>query len=169
MNVLDPILFYFFVVLAVGGAVLMVTRRNLLHAAMCLITTLFGTAGIFLQLQAEFLFIVQIFLLAGGVIALFVFTVRSLGLKPREASPKITRRSLFAVALALILAAQIWFAALAGRTSLRLPEMQANIAPQNTEALGNALFGSFVVPFGITSVLLLVAMIGATLMWNRRA
>jgi NADH-quinone oxidoreductase subunit J len=169
MNTLDSILFVFFVVLAVGGALLMVTRRNLLHAAMCLITTLFGTAGIFLQLQAEFLFIVQIFLLAGGVMALFVFTIRSLGLKPREASPKLTRRSLFAVAIALILVAQVWFATMAGRTSLRLPEMQANIAPQNTEAVGNALFRSFVVPFGITSVLILVAMIGATLMWNRRA
>jgi NADH-quinone oxidoreductase subunit J len=169
MNTLDSILFVFFVALAVGGALLMVTRRNLLHAAMCLITTLFGTAGIFLQLHAEFLFIVQIFLLAGGVMTLFVFTIRSLGLKPREASPKITRRSLLAAVLALIVAAQIWFATLAGRTSLRLPEMQANIAPQNTEAVGNALFHSFVVPFGITSVLLLVAMIGATLMWNRRA
>ncbi len=169
MNTLDSILFIFFVVLAVGGALLMVTRRNLLHAAMCLITTLFGTAGIFLQLQAEFLFVVQIFLMAGGVMALFVFTIRSLGLKPREEAPKSTRRSVFAAALALILAAQIWFAVVAGRTSLRLPEMQANIAPQNADALGNALFRSFVVPFGITSVLLLVAMIGATLMWNRRA
>jgi NADH-quinone oxidoreductase subunit J len=169
MNTLDSILFGFFVVLAVGGALLMVTRRNLLHAAMCLITTLFGTAGIFLQLQAEFLFIMQIFLLAGGVMTLFVFTIRSLGLKPRESSPKITRRSLVAVAIALILVAQVWFATMAGRTSLRLPEMQANIAPQNTDAVGNVLFRSFVVPFGITSVLILVAMIGATLMWNRRA
>jgi NADH-quinone oxidoreductase subunit J len=169
MNTLDSILFVFFVALAVGGALLMVTRRNLLHAAMCLITMLFGTAGIFLQLQAEFLFIVQIFLVAGGVMTLFVFTIRSLGLKPRQSSPKITRRSLFTVALALILVAQVWTATMAGRTSLRLPEMQANIAPQNTDAVGNALFRSFVVPFGITSVLLLVAMIGATLMWNRRA
>jgi NADH-quinone oxidoreductase subunit J len=169
MNALDPILFYFFAALAVGAAALMVTRRNLLHAAMWMTATLLATAGIFLQLQADFLFIVQIFLLAGAVMGLFVFTIRSLRLKPREASPKIKRRTLIATALALVLAAQIWFAIAAGRTSLRLPEMQANIPAQNTDALGNSLFHAFVVPFGITSVLLLVAMIGATLMWNRRA
>src|ERR1700722_14239185 len=169
MNSLHAILFYFFAALAIGAAALMVTRRNLLHAAMCMTATLLGTAGIFLQLQADFLFIAQIFLLAGGVMALFVFTFRSLTPKPREAAPKVNRRTLIATTLALILAAQIWFAIAAGRTSLRLPEMQANIPAQNTDALGNTLFHSFVVPFGITSVLLLVAMIGATLMWNRRA
>lgn len=169
MNVLDAILFYFFAALAVGAALLTVTRRNMLHAAMCMVTALLATAGIFLQLRAEFLFIVQIFLFAGSIMVLVVFTSRSLALKSREASPKTSGRTFVATAVALILVAQVWFAVAVGRTSLRLPEMQANIAPQNTEAVGNALFQSFVVPFGITSVLLLVAMIGATLMWNRRA
>jgi NADH-quinone oxidoreductase subunit J len=169
MNALDAILFYFFAGLAVGAALLTVTRRNVLHAAMCMVATLLATAGIFLQLRAEFLFIVQIFLFAGSVMVLFVFTSRSLALKSREASAKTHGRIFAATAFGLIFVAQAWFAIAVGRTSLRLPEMQANIAPQNTEAVGNALFQSFVVPFGITSVLLLATMIGATLMWNRRA
>ena len=51
---LDHIIFYFFAVLAVGSAVMMVTRRNAVHSAVYLITTLLATAGIFLLLQAEF-------------------------------------------------------------------------------------------------------------------
>jgi len=60
---LDKALFYFFAAaVAVASAVLMVTRRNVVHGAIFLITALLATAGIFLQLRAEFLFIVQIIL-----------------------------------------------------------------------------------------------------------
>jgi len=58
MGMLDNILFYFFAGLAVLSAVLVVTRRNAVHSAVFLITALLATAGIFLQLHAEFLFIV---------------------------------------------------------------------------------------------------------------
>ena len=69
----NPILF--FPALAVGSAILMVTRRNIVHGAVFLITTLLATAGIFLQLQAEFLFVVQIILYVGGIMVLFVFVI----------------------------------------------------------------------------------------------
>ncbi|HEY0702592.1 MAG TPA: NADH-quinone oxidoreductase subunit J [Candidatus Acidoferrales bacterium] len=166
---MNALVFYFFAGLAVGSAILMVTRRDPLHAAMCMASALLATAGIFLQLGAEFLFIVQIFLLVGAVMALFVFVARSLDFEAGKIRRKTGRRWAVAGILGIIVAGQMWFAIAAGRTSLRLPEMQANIAPQNTEAVGNALFHSLVVPFGITSVLLLVTMIGVTLMWNRRA
>jgi NADH-quinone oxidoreductase subunit J len=52
---------------------------------------------------------------------------------------------------------------------LRLPALQANISPQNTEAVGDALFHQFIVPFEIVSVLLLVSLIGAAVMAKRRA
>src|ERR1700731_5161404 len=67
--------FYFFAALAVASAILMVTRRNIVHGAVFLITTLLATAGIFLQLDAEFLFVVQIILYVGGIMVLFVFVI----------------------------------------------------------------------------------------------
>src|SRR6266849_10956643 len=70
---LDKLLFYFFAAIAVASAALMVTRRNVVHSAIFLITALLATAGIFLQLRAEFLFIVQIILYVGGIMVLFVF------------------------------------------------------------------------------------------------
>src|ERR1700732_166558 len=72
---LDQIVFYFFATLAVISAVLVVTRRNVVQSAIFLITALLATAGIFLQLHAEFLFIVQVILYAGGIMVLFVFVI----------------------------------------------------------------------------------------------
>ena len=72
---LDSILFYFFAGVAVIGAALVVTSRNAIHSAVFLITTLLATAGIFLQLRAEFLFIAQIILYVGGIMVLFIFVI----------------------------------------------------------------------------------------------
>jgi NADH-quinone oxidoreductase subunit J len=71
-------------------------------------------------------------------------------------------------ALALVLGAQVLFAVWAGHTSLRLPAMQVDIAPKNTEAVADALFSKYMLPFEIASILLLVAMIGAVVMAKRR-
>ena len=63
---LDQVVFYFFAALAVASAILVVTRRNAVQSAIFLVTALLATAGIFLNLNAEFLFIVQVILYAGG-------------------------------------------------------------------------------------------------------
>ena len=168
MYVLNTILFYFFSALAVASAILMVTRRNIVHAAVFLITTLLATAGIFLQLQAEFLFIVQVILYVGGIMVLFVFVIMLVNLDVSMRLVQFNRQWLVAGVLSLVLAAQIFFALWAGRTALRLPEMAANIPPKNTEAVADALFSKYMLPFEIASILLLVAMVGAVVMAKRR-
>jgi NADH-quinone oxidoreductase subunit J len=167
MIALNTILFYLFSALAVGSAIFMVTRRNVVHAAIFLVTALLATAGIFLLLQAEFLFIVQIFLYAGGIMALFVLVIMLVKPDLGSGPVRFTRQRVVAVALSLVLAAQVLFAIVVGRTSLRLPAMQANIASKNTEAVGDALLHQFAVPFEVGSILLLVAMIGAVVMVRR--
>src|SRR4029077_15580283 len=77
---LDQIVFHFFAALAVVSAILVVTRRNVVQSAIFLITALLATAGIFLQLHAEFLFIVQVILYAGGIMVLFVFVIMLINL-----------------------------------------------------------------------------------------
>ena len=72
---LASIVFYFFAGMAVASAALMVTRRNAVHSAVLLVTTLLATAGIFLQLRAEFIFIAQIILYVGGIMVLFIFVI----------------------------------------------------------------------------------------------
>ncbi|HLV95940.1 MAG TPA: NADH-quinone oxidoreductase subunit J [Candidatus Acidoferrales bacterium] len=164
---LNAVLFYFFAVLAVASAILMVTRRNIIHGAVFLITTLLATAGIFLQLQAEFLFVVQIILYVGGIMVLFVFVIMLVDLDLSLHLVQFNRQRFVAGALALVLAAQVLGAFWVSRSSIG-PGPAAVVAPQNTEAVGQALFGRYMLPFEIASILLLVAMIGAVVMGKRR-
>src|SRR5580692_10155745 len=120
---LNSILFYFFAALAVVSAILMVTRRNIVHGAVYLITTLLATAGVFLLLQAEFLFITQVILYVGGIMVLFVFVIMLVNLDVSLRQVQFNRQWFVAGTLALVLAAQFLFAIWAVRSpgALRLP------------------------------------------------
>jgi len=164
---LDKVLFYFFAAVAVASAALMVTRRNVVHGAIFLITALLATAGIFLQLRAEFIFIVQIILYVGGIMVLFVFVIMLVNLDVAIRLVQFNRQGYLAGVLALVLAVQIFFALWISRTGLPPPALH-RMPLRNTEAIGNALFQHYMLPFEIASILLLVAMIGAVVMAKRR-
>src|SRR5204863_505075 len=104
---LDKVLFYFFAGIAVASAALMVTRRNVVHSAIFLITALLATAGIFLQLRAEFLFIVQIILYVGGIMVLFVFVIMLVNLDVALQQIQFARQKWVALIVALALAGQV--------------------------------------------------------------
>src|SRR5271156_2981583 len=128
MQTLNQALFIFFAVLAVASAILMVTRRNIVHGAVFLITTLLSTAGIFLLLEAEFLFIVQVILYVGGIMVLFIFVIMLVNLDVSMRQGQFNRQWFVGGAPALVLAAQVLFAIWMGRNSLHLPEPAASIA-----------------------------------------
>ncbi len=166
---LDSVIFYFFATIAVISAALMITRRNAIHSAIFLITTLLATAGIFLQLRAEFLFIAQIILFVGGIMVLFIFVI----LLVRSDVPLPRSRARFRHWLAIFVALAVFLEAgivlllarnIPGHGLLVLTAAPADKLPPNTEALAKSLFGLYLLPFEIASVLLLVAMIGAVVM-----
>ena len=165
---LDKMLFYFFAGLAVVSAILVVTRRNAVHSAIFLITALLATAGIFLQLRAEFLFAVQIILYVGGIMVLFIFVIMLVNLDVALHQVQFNRQWLLALVLAAVLGAQLAFALWPGRSALALPEVRVTQLEPNTERLGQTLFRSYMLPFEIASILLLVAMIGAVVMAKRK-
>jgi NADH-quinone oxidoreductase subunit J len=176
MHMLDKVLFYFFAGVAVISAVLVVTRRNAVHSAIFLITALLATAGIFLQLQAEFLFIVQVILYAGGIMVLFVFVIMLVSLDVTLQQMQFNRQKWVAGIVALALAAQLglvlWTAGKVPGTGLG-PGSAASAPPAaqlqpNAEMVARSLFGQYVLPFEIASLLLLVAMIGAVVMAKKR-
>jgi NADH-quinone oxidoreductase subunit J len=167
-GILDAAFFYFFAALAVVSAVLMVTRRNVIHSAIFLITALLATAGIFLQLQAEFLFAVQIILYVGGIMVLFVFAIMLVHLETSLRQLHFSRQRWVAGALGVALAGEFWFALEKGGSLFHpMAPMSGGLQP-NTERVGQALFGNYMLPFEIASVLLLVAMVGAVVMAKRR-
>jgi len=170
---LDSIIFYFFAGVAVLSAALMVTRRNAIHSAVFLITTLLATAGIFLQLRAEFLFIAQIILYVGGIMVLFIFVIMLVRLDVAVHHIRFRLQKFVAFLVALVLALElVVILVLAGK----LPggglfvqgSAPADKLPPNSEELAKSLFSSYLLPFEIASVLLLVAMVGAVVMAKNR-
>ncbi|MGB6391947.1 MAG: NADH-quinone oxidoreductase subunit J, partial [Candidatus Acidiferrales bacterium] len=160
---MNSLIFYFFALWAVASAILMVTRRNVVHSAVFFVATLVATAGIYLQLEAEFLFAVQLLLFAGGIAVVFLFAIMLTNLRVSAPLPPFNRRKFVAIAFAVILAAECGFAIFARRGSLGVsvvPQMPA----ANTEAVASRLFSHFMLPLEITAILLLAAMLGAALM-----
>jgi NADH-quinone oxidoreductase subunit J len=173
ISMLDKIIFYSFAAVAVLSAVLTVTRRNAVHSAIFLITALLATAGIFLQLRAEFLFIVQIILYVGGIMVLFVFVIMLVNLDVAVRQIQFARQKWVALVISLALAAQVglMFWSSGKMPGQGLPKMIAAPAdklPPNSEAVAQSLFSTYLLPFEIASVLLLVAMIGAVVMAKKR-
>ena len=170
---LDKVIFYFFAGLAVISAVLTVTRRNVVHSAIFLITALLATAGIFLQLRAEFLFIAQIILYVGGIMVLFIFVIMLVNLDVAVRQLQFARQKWVALLISLALAAQVglmlWSAGKLPGQGLPVAEaVPAAQLPPNSEEVARSLFSSYLLPFEIASVLLLVAMIGAVVMAKKR-
>jgi len=168
MMILNQVLFYFFAAMAIASAILMVTRRNIVHSAVFLISSLLATAGIFLQLQAEFLFVVQIILYVGGIMVLFIFVIMLVNLDVSLRQIQFNRQKYVAGILSLVLAAQVFFALWVARAGLNLTNPSDRMPARNTEAIGDAIFQHYMLPFEIASILLLVAMIGAVVMAKRR-
>jgi NADH-quinone oxidoreductase subunit J len=165
----DLVIFYFFAALAVVSAILVVTRRNVVHSAIFLATALLATAGIFLSLNAEFLFIVQIILYTGGILVLYVFVIMLVNLDVALHQVQFNRRWYVALLLTVVLGAQAFAAILVSRQSLyTLPPAPAQALEPNTEQVAWGLFHTYLLPFEIASVLLLVAMIGGVVMAKKR-
>jgi len=164
---LRTIAFYIFAVPAVVCAALAVTRRNIVHSAAYLTATLVLTAGIFLQLAASFLFAAQILLSASATMALFFFVILPSrgGLRSRAMPSKW--RTFLPLTLALFFAVLGFFAAWAGRGTLPMPAADGP-SQGNTEAIGGAIFEHYLLPFEMTAVLLLVAIVAAVIMAKRR-
>lgn len=166
---LDLVIFYIFAAMAVVAAVMVVTRRNVVHSAVFLATTLLATAGIFLSLHAEFLFIVQIILYTGGILVLYVFVIMLVNLDLALTQVQFNRRWYVALLLTAVLGSQAFAAIVVSRQSLyALPPAPAQALEPNTEQVAWGLFHTYVLPFEIASVLLLVAMVGGVMMAKKR-
>src|SRR2546429_7799357 len=142
---LDQAIFYLFAGVAVVSAILTVTRRNAVHSAIFLITALLATAGIFLELRAEFLFIVQIILYVGGIMVLFVFVIMLVNLDVALQQIQFARQKWVALIVALALAGQIgvmvWTSGeMPGQGLPVLAAVGAERLPANSETVGHSLF-----------------------------
>jgi len=159
---MDPITitFYVFGAITVLSALRVITARNPVHSALFLVLTFFSCGAIWLLLQAEFLAITLVLVYVGAVMVLFLFVVMMLDLQEEE------RRRLDRVALGLGGVAILGLAGILVRamTSGTAKGVGTPTVEGSTAELGRILFRSYLLPFEIVSVLLLVAMVGVILL-----
>jgi len=146
-------------VAAVSG-VLVVVQRHAVYSALYLIITMGAVAGIYVTLQAHFVWAVQILVYAGAIMVLFLFVIMLLNL-PREEVPWAAhdrRRILLALGLAGLLLGELLLMLLWGGGHGAAP---LDPGFGTTELVGRLLFTEFLFPFEVTSIILLVAIVGA--------
>ena len=163
------ILFYVFAAVAVGATLLVVVQSNAVYSVLLLIASFIGLAGLYVLLDAPFVAVIQIIVYAGAIMVLFLFVVMLLN-APREA---IVRSRLFESAgtrvvgglLAMAFAAEIVWA-LTRRRTMAMP-VDGERASFSVAQIGQRLFQEYAFAFEATSILILVAMVGAVALAGR--
>jgi NADH-quinone oxidoreductase subunit J len=163
----NRLLFDFFAAIAAASALAVVTRRNILHAAILLLAVLLATGGVFLQLQAEFAFVAELLLFAGGVVLLFVLVVMLLAPESLRQDASFNWKNYSISALALVIAMEI-VAFLWARHDGAIWPSVAGLPSNNTGAMGDALFRDDLLAFEFASVPLLATVIGVVMLVKRR-
>ncbi|HEU5361655.1 MAG TPA: NADH-quinone oxidoreductase subunit J [Candidatus Deferrimicrobiaceae bacterium] len=161
---MEPVLFIVFGAVAVGGSIMVVTRRHPMASALYLILTLFSVAALFVLRQAHFLAAIQVIVYAGAVVVLFIFVIMLINV-PEERLPveRVTGMRFLGVLTAGLLILES--AVVARRFGMAgTPAADSG----SVQAVGRALFTDYLLAFEITSVLLLAAVIGAIALAKRK-
>jgi NADH-quinone oxidoreductase subunit J len=168
---MDPVLliFYFLALAAVGCGLMVIVQKNPVISALFLVMVMLCLAGIYLLMGAEFIAAIQVIVYAGAIMVLFLFVIMLLNLeKEVKALVKSPFQKLAALMLVGMLIGVLGYTLFTvGR---RLPEAAA-LAPgkvTNTQAIAQLLFSRFLLPFEITSVILLIAIIGVILIGKKK-
>ncbi len=162
-----PALFAVFAAIAVVSALSVILHRNPVTSALFLVVTFCSLAGIYLVLHAEFIGMVQVIVYAGAIMVLFLFVIMYLNLgRDIETGVQIALRRGVGWLMGIALLA-------AGVALFRHPWVAGPAAPPgppmgNTQAIGLLLYSRYLFPFEVTSMLLLVAMVGVVVIAKGR-
>ncbi|MEW5874328.1 MAG: NADH-quinone oxidoreductase subunit J [Candidatus Zixiibacteriota bacterium] len=161
---MDQFIFWVAAIVAVIAAFRVVFLRNAIVSVLHLIVTLICLAVIFLQLSAEFLAALQVIVYGGAIMVLFLFIVMMLNLRKDEFGPDQLPgvRFLGALAAGALLGELFIVFAGDGSAAVRVPDTFGGV-----KDIGHALFGAYLFPFELTSILLLAAVIAAVVLAKR--
>ncbi len=161
---MELLFFYVFAGIAIISAVMVVTNRNVLHAALFLILAFFCVAAIYILLRAEFIAAIQILLYVGAIMALFVFTILLINVMQAQFLRQFHGQFWIALALVGLLGLETWIWVFK-KTQGNFPLTQASppeVAGRTAlEGVARLLLTDYLLLFEVASILLLAAMIGA--------
>ena len=166
----EAIVFYLLGALAIGASLLVIAQRNPIYSVLLLIASFGALSGLYVLLDAPFVAVIQIIVYAGAIMVLFLFVVMLLN-APHEDTDYDERvhpllrpgPMRFGALLALALAVELgWALSRGGDTGAF-----AGGSVMSVRVIGNLLFTDYAFPFEVTSVLILVAMVGAVVLAKR--
>jgi len=164
------IAFYFFAAIAIGASLMVIAQRNPIYSVLFLIASFGALSGLYVLLDAPFAAVTQIIVYAGAIMVLFLFVVMLLNAPHEDTEHDLRLHPLirggplgFGVVLALVLVLELGAALVGGRESGRF----AGGATSSVRAIGRSLFTDYAFAFEATSVLILVAMVGAVVLARR--
>ena len=162
---MERAVFFLLAAIATGSALGLVLKKNPIHGALFLVVNLGSVAVFYLMLGAEFLAAAQIIVYAGAIMVLFVFAIMVLFPGKEETGPDPRRRyRLAALPLGLLLLGQLVLVV----ARPRAPAAPSAPAAGSVESVARLLFTDYLLPFELTSVLLLAAMVGVLVLARRR-
>jgi NADH-quinone oxidoreductase subunit J len=165
---METFVFFYFASVIVATAGMVVAFKNPVYSALALLVMFFHVAGLFVTLHAEFLAIIQILVYAGAILVLYLFVVMLLNLKREEHFHSQLIVGLF---LGCVLFAEAVLLVLKGETRLGQNLAAANTTVEltrgNTESIGELLYTTYLFPFEVASLILLVAMVGAVILTKK--
>jgi NADH-quinone oxidoreductase subunit J len=155
-------LFYFLSFLAVLSALMVVFSKNPVYSVLYLIITFFSIAGHYVLLNAQFLAVVHVIVYAGAIMVLFLYVIMMLNLNRDSETEKSSLLKVAATICAGLLMIVMVGSLRGAETPLVAQNAQVSIGEIKT--LGQVLFNDFLLPFEITSILLLAAIVGAVML-----
>lgn len=168
---MEAILFYGLAAIMVVSSLMVILRKNPVHSALFLVLTFLCLAGLYLLLNAQFIAAIQVIVYAGAIMVLFIFVIMLLNLESEVASEGgHGLQKFWAMVISIVLA--ISFVSImtvkvfTGEKGIFSPEIVNEAG--NSEVIGRLLFTEFLLPFEITSVLLLAAIIGAIVLAKKK-
>ena len=160
--------FYVFSAILIFAALRVVTTRNPVHAALWLVLCFFSAAAVWLLLHAEFLAIALVLVYVGAVMVLFLFVVMMLDVNFDNLRKNFKSYLPVAAIVGILVLIEMALVVIGSGAGFASPPPAAAGAESNTRALGKLLYVDYVYPFEIAAVILLVAIIAAIALAQRR-
>jgi len=159
-----PFVFIVLSIITLGAAVAVVTSRNLFHSALFMVLSFVGVAGLYILLEAGFLAAVQILVYVGAISILIIFAIMLT--RRLMAKDLVQRNAQWGISglVALLLFAVLAFVLL----RVDWPVVEAAVSRESISILGQELMSTYVLPFEVASVLLLVALVGSIIIARER-
>lgn len=169
------IIFIIAAIVAVVASLLMTTRKNPIHSALWMILTFFAMAVIYLLLNAQFIAVAQVMVYAGAIMMLIIFVIMLVEMEKNpetagEGRPRLPKAKVAGAILAVVLLFELLLGALfyriTGQQGSYPAEMVNSIG--HVKTVGALLYGQYLFPFEIASILLLVGIVGAVVIAKRK-